>query len=80
MKAVIFGSKSDKTILSDECIKICEKLVDMDYDIYTGGGGGIMEAANKAAFNKNKIKSFGITTRLIYDLEKPEEVFYPNEN
>ena len=66
MKAVVLGWKRDNLKnYCDDCEKICYKLAKDGYDIYSGGGYGFMESANKGAFRNDKLKSFGITTECL---------------
>ena len=58
----IFGSartkKDDKySILAQ---KLAQKLAKKDINIITGGGGGIMSASNKGAFEAKKAESIGL--------------------
>ena len=62
----IFGSartkKDDKySILAQ---KLAKRLAKKDINIITGGGGGIMSAANKGAFKVNKSESIGLNILL----------------
>lgn len=62
----IFGSaRTDK---NDPCYKKAVKLADMlgknGFNIITGGGPGIMEAANKGAFSHPEIESIGLNVDL----------------
>ena len=68
MKAVILGWKRVhlKKYL-DDCEKICSQLTKDGYDIYTGGGTGFMEYANKGAAKVDKNKSFGIGVECLND-------------
>jgi uncharacterized protein (TIGR00730 family) len=50
--------------------EIAEEIVNRGYGVITGGGPGVMEAANKGA-NKNKGKSVGLCIELPY--EEPNE-------
>lgn len=70
MKAVIFGWKRDylKKYLLD-CEIISKKLVEYEYDVYTGGGGGFMKMGNKGAFTINPNKSYGVTTNSLNNKE-----------
>ena len=51
----VFGSartKTDDPVYQD-CVRLGELLTDGGYGVLTGGGPGIMEAANRGAWNKN---------------------------
>lgn len=68
MKAVILGWK--RVHLNDflnDCQEICNLLTKDGYDIYTGGGTGFMEYANKGAASIDKTKSFGISVECLKD-------------
>ena len=69
----IFGSARTKP--SDAFYKEAEKLaallVKNDYGVVTGGGGGIMEAGNKGAFEANG-PSIGLNIDLPFE-QKPNE-------
>lgn len=54
---------------------ICSDLTEMGYTITTGGGPGIMEAANKAA-KDNKVDSIGIGIELPFEAGNNEYVDY----
>ena len=61
----IFGSariKEDDPVYQD-CVKLGEMLADRGYGIVSGGGPGIMEAANRGAHNKNGV-SIGLNIKL----------------
>lgn len=62
----IFGSArrgfDDSVYIEAE--KIAKKLADDGYNIFTGGGPGIMEAANKGAMASDKGRSVGININL----------------
>ena len=66
MKAVVLGWKREhlKNYLKD-CEEICNLLANDDYDIYTGGGTGFMEYANKGANKVDEHKSFGISVECL---------------
>ena len=66
MKAVILGWK--RVHLNDylsDCEEICSQLTKDGYDIYTGGGTGFMECANKGAIAVDENKSFGISVECL---------------
>ena len=60
-----FGSartKTDDPVYQD-CVRLGELLTDAGYGILTGGGPGIMEAANRGAWKKNG-ESVGLNIKL----------------
>ncbi|PSM51564.1 putative lysine decarboxylase family protein [Campylobacter blaseri] len=61
-----FGSArfSSDNKYSQSAYKLAKKLADKKFTIITGGGGGIMEAANKGAFEAGHGKSIGINAIL----------------
>lgn len=66
MKAVILGWK--RVHLHDyllDCEEICSQLTKDGYDIFTGGGTGFMEYANKGAASVDENKSFGISVKCL---------------
>lgn len=67
MKSVtIFGSArfNEDNKYYKEAFALCEVLAKNGYSITTGGGGGIMQAANKAAFLVGGVESVGINIKL----------------
>ena len=61
----VFGSartKPDDPVYQD-CVRLGEILTDSGYGVLTGGGPGIMEAANRGAWNKNG-DSVGLNIKL----------------
>ena len=61
----VFGSartKTDDPVYQD-CVRLGELLTDAGYGILTGGGPGIMEAANRGAWKKNG-ESVGLNIKL----------------
>lgn len=61
----VFGSartKTDDPVYQD-CVRLGELLTDDGYGVLTGGGPGIMEAANRGAWNKNG-DSVGLNIKL----------------
>ena len=61
----IFGSARTKPEdpFYQDCVRLGELLTDNGYGILTGGGPGIMEAANRGAWNKNG-DSVGLNIKL----------------
>ena len=61
----VFGSartKTDDPVYQD-CVRLGELLTDGGYGVLTGGGPGIMEAANRGSWNKNG-DSVGLNIKL----------------
>ena len=61
----VFGSartKPDDPVYKD-CVRLGELLTDAGYGVLTGGGPGIMEAANRGAWKKNG-ESVGLNIKL----------------
>lgn len=61
----VFGSartKTDDPVYQD-CVRLGELLTDAGYGVLTGGGPGIMEAANRGAWKKNG-ESVGLNIKL----------------
>lgn len=56
----------DQRILAE---KVAEKLAKRDYDVFTGGGSGIMRSANKGAFNVNPLCSWAILVKQFLEKE-----------
>ena len=81
MQAVIFGWKRDhyKKDLKD-CEKIAQKLAKNNFNIYTGGGGGFMLAANKGCHKVDPTKSHAISVKCIYGNEGKENNYYDENN
>jgi len=65
----IFGSARTKS--SNKCYKSAQELSSMlaqrGFNIMTGGGPGIMEAANKGAFKHKNIESIGLNIDLPFE-------------
>ena len=61
----VFGSARTKPEdpFYQDCVRLGELLTDNGYGILTGGGPGIMEAANRGAWNKNG-ESVGLNIKL----------------
>jgi uncharacterized protein (TIGR00730 family) len=67
--AVFGGSRFDeKSEYYGDAINVCEKLSNLGFSIITGGGPGIMEAANKGA-KSGKSKSVGLNIALPHEQE-----------
>lgn len=68
MRITIFGSArfSSQNLHYQKAYKISKLLAQNDFEIATGGGGGIMEAANKGAFEVGG-KSIGINIKLPFE-------------
>ena len=69
----IFGSARTQStdIFYKEAEKLAALLVENDYGVVTGGGGGIMEAGNKGAFEAKGL-SIGLNIDLPFE-QKPNE-------
>jgi uncharacterized protein (TIGR00730 family) len=65
----IFGGARSAKDLDDyaHAQLLAEKLADKGFNIMTGGGPGIMEAANKGAFNKHCVESIGLNIDLPHE-------------
>ena len=61
----VFGSArtNPEDPVYQDCVRLGELLTDAGYGILTGGGPGIMEAANRGAWNKNG-DSVGLNIKL----------------
>jgi uncharacterized protein (TIGR00730 family) len=62
----VFGSaRSDEdNLYYQQTQKLCNRLCANGYNIITGGGGGIMEAANRGAYERGCCKSIGLNISL----------------
>jgi len=76
-RAVIFGSARVKpgTLIYEETRRLACELARHDINIVTGGGPGVMEAANRGALEcaNRKVLSFGICIEQINRNERPNE-------
>lgn len=74
----VFGSSRLNTGIKyyDMAVQLGEKLTSLGFGIITGGGPGLMEAANKGARLGNG-KSVGLNISLPYE-EKPNQYIDPN--
>lgn len=68
LAATIFGSARTKPgeKYYEECTKLAAQLSKKGFTIITGGGGGIMEAANVGAFNADG-QSLGLNIKLPFE-------------
>ncbi len=66
LKVTVFGSARTYpgTVLYDMCMRFACELVKNGFMVITGGGPGIMEAANRGAGSDN---SFGVTIKLPFE-------------
>jgi uncharacterized protein (TIGR00730 family) len=65
--AVFGGARfSEKSEYYNDAVNVCAKLSDLGFSIITGGGPGIMEAANKGA-GMGKSKSIGLNIELPHE-------------
>ncbi|WP_299084976.1 TIGR00730 family Rossman fold protein [uncultured Campylobacter sp.] len=67
--ATIFGSArfSEDNRYVKDAQKLCEGLADLGYSIITGGGGGIMQGANRGAFARARTHSVGFNIMLPFE-------------
>ena len=68
----VFGSARSKedNPYYQQTRELCHNLCDNGYNIITGGGGGIMEAANRGAYECGKCESIGLNITLPHE-QKP---------
>lgn len=81
MNITIFGWKRE--ILSqylNDCESISYNLAKDGNNIYTGGGGGFMRAANKGTFKYNPKQSNAISVKTIYGQEGLTNTYYYKDN
>ena len=57
----------------NKCYLLSNKLAKNNFTIYSGGGLGYMEMANKGAYNVDPKKSVAIIPKALNDIEKPNE-------
>ena len=81
MQAVIFGWKRDhyKKDL-DDCVEIAKELTKNNFNIYTGGGGGFMLAANKGCYEVDPSKSYAVSVKCLYQNEGQCNPYYDEKN
>lgn len=72
----IFGSArlSPETAIAKRVEELARKIANMDYAVVTGGGYGIMGAANKGASEAERGKSIGINISLPFEQKLNEYV------
>lgn len=70
----IFGSArlSENAIYWEKAYELSNKLAKENYAIITGGGGGIMRAANKGAYDANNAPSVGLNILLPFEQKSNE--------
>ncbi len=51
----------------ENAVKLADMLAARGFNIITGGGPGIMEAANRGAFNKHSVESIGLNIDLPHE-------------
>jgi uncharacterized protein (TIGR00730 family) len=70
-RVTIFGSARAKpgTIAYEETKRVAKALAAMDCDIITGGGPGLMQAANEGVETAGEAKSMGIRVDLPFEQE-----------
>jgi uncharacterized protein (TIGR00730 family) len=68
----VFGSARSKkdNPYYQQTRELCHKLCKNGYNIITGGGGGIMEAANRGAYECGECESIGLNINLPHE-QKP---------
>lgn len=62
----IFGSArvDEKHPYYSQAMKLSDMLAARGYNVISGGGGGIMEAANRGAYNHEEVESVGLNIEL----------------
>ena len=65
----IFGSArfDGRNHYAKEARRVASEFAKMGYAVMTGGGGGIMEAANRGAYDVNKELSYGLNIFLPFE-------------